>query len=332
MLISIIIPTKDENDNLQRLLSNLYVPADLKYEIIIADGNELQEPVSTSIRLQENIAVVKNKMGFTPHGINSCLKLAKGQYIMLCGAHSYICKSYIKECIRQLDDNPNYGCVGGRIIHRGFTSFGKSVAAAMGAPFGMGINSFRSRNKSGFVDTVSVPVFRKNIFDTIGGFDEMLIRNQDDDFSYRLSEIDYKIYQDISVWSEYHVREDVAKLTMQFFQYGFWKPFLLKKHKSLTTYRQIIPPLLLCIFLFILVPLSFYTYNVFFISIPALLYIIGVFVSAMYASIKTKSNIFKICFAMAIMHVSYAVGYLTGLYYTFFDTINQPDFSKNTSR
>jgi len=332
MLLSILIPVKDENSNLNKLLSELHVPENTAYEILIADGNVLEKPVAESIELKTNIHVLDNHNGFTPHGINQCLERAKGRYIMLCGAHSYISPNYIETCIRLLAENDDIGCAGGRIVHTGHTPTGKAIAAAMGVPFGMGINSFRSRNKSGFVDTVSVPVFKKEATETVGKFDEQLIRNQDDDYSYRLIKSGYKIYLSEDIWSKYEVRENLAQLSKQFFQYGFWKPYLLRKHRSITTFRQLAPPTLTLLYVCVCIPLYIYTRNIQIILWPLLIYILTVTSISVYLATLKSVNVLFALASLIAMHSSYAGGYITGLAYSLFAKNKYPQFAKTLSR
>lgn len=331
MLLSIIIPVKDENENLKRLLELMPYINKHDYEMIIADGNENQPPVETLLETNyRNIVILKNLYKYTPQGINLSLQKSTGKYIMLCGARSYVSVAYAETCIRILEEEPKIGCVGGRIIHHGRSGIGKAIARAMSIPGGMGIKSFRSMFLSGYVDTVSVPVFRKSLFDEIGLFDESLIRNQDDDISFRILQTGYKIFMTQEVWSDYFTREKYAQVAQQFYQYGFWKPFLLKKHKSLSSIRQIVPSLLYCVFITGLL-LSCIT-NSFYPLIPLFFYWVVIGFVGFWAGRGTDVSSFKIILALLIMHSTYATGYLTGLFYAFITPQYQPHFSKKITR
>ena len=58
----------------------------------------------------------------------------------------------------------------------------------MASKFGVGNATFRVGGKPGFVDTVAFGMYRKEIHDIINGFDEELVRNQDDEYNYKLSD------------------------------------------------------------------------------------------------------------------------------------------------
>lgn len=272
------------------------------------------------------IKFVHNPKVFAPTGFNLCLSITSGNYITLTGLRSVLSENYINKAIEILNQHKNIGCVGGRIIHTAHTDTGKAIAVAMGAPLGMGIFSFRSLQKSGFTDTVSVPVFRREVIDKVGLFDESLIRNQDDDYSYRLKKAGYKIWHEASITSTYFVRERISQLTAQFFQYGFWKNYVNKKHKTITTTRQLVPPL----FIITQFLLLFLSLNILFIFL-AIYAVVLIIHSINLNKFRFKLSI-KTWFAFIVMHYSYGIGYWYGFIYAFILNRPIPESVKKVTR
>ncbi len=101
----------------------------------------------------------------------------------------------------------------------------------------------RFPNYEGYVEGAHFPTFRKWIFDRIGKFDENLVRTEDDEFNYRITQAGGKIYVSPRVRYVYYVRDRLGKLFRQYFQYSFWRIPVIRKHKKPTTLRQIVPPL-----------------------------------------------------------------------------------------
>ena len=93
------------------------------------------------------------------------------------------------------------------------------------------------------VDTVAFGAYWKKVFEQIGGFDEVLVRNQDDDYNFRVTQAGYKILFDPEIVSHYYVRGSYKQLRKQYFQYGYWKVYVNKKHKLVTSVRQLFPAL-----------------------------------------------------------------------------------------
>ena len=82
----------------------------------------------------------------------------------------------------------------------------------------------------------------RRVFQQVGLFDEELVRDQDDEFNYRLRAAGGKILLKPQIRSEYSVRSSPAALWRQYFQYGFWKIRVLQKHPLQMSLRQFIPP------------------------------------------------------------------------------------------
>jgi hypothetical protein len=70
-----------------------------------------------------------------------------------------------------------------------------------------------------------------------------LVRNQDDEFSYRIRRAGGSIYVSPRVRYSYFVRERLGQVFKQYFQYGFWRIPVLEKHQRPSTVRQLAPTL-----------------------------------------------------------------------------------------
>src|SRR4030066_40735 len=80
------------------------------------------------------------------------------------------------------------------------------------------------------------------VFEDIGLFDEELVRDQDDEFNYRLRENGGKILLSPNIKSEYTVRSTPRSLWRQYYQYGYWKVRVLQKPPRQMSLRQFVPP------------------------------------------------------------------------------------------
>jgi hypothetical protein len=93
----------------------------------------------------------------------------------------------------------------------------------------------------GPADTVFGGIYRREVFDQIGLFDEELIRNQDDEFNLRLTRAGGKIWQSQRLKSWYTPRASLQALARQYMQYGYWKVRLIQKHRLPASIRHLIP-------------------------------------------------------------------------------------------
>ena len=134
-------------------------------------------------------------------------------------------------------------CVGGPIISAGKSVFGQAVALAMSHPVGIGNARHRHPDFEGYAEGACYPVFRKEIFEKIGFYDEMLVRNQDDELNYRLTKQGGKVFLSPRARSTYYVRETVASLYRQYFEYGYWRVAVIRKHRMPASLRHLVPPI-----------------------------------------------------------------------------------------
>ena len=75
--------------------------------------------------------------------------------------------------------------VGGPMRAKGKTSFQNAVAKSTSSVFGIGDSGFHNDKKSGYVDSVYLGAWKREIFADTGLFDVDMKRNQDDEFHYR---------------------------------------------------------------------------------------------------------------------------------------------------
>ena len=208
--------------------------------------------------------------------------------------------------------NEEVWCVGGRVHNEYLDETGENIAIAMSTAFGMGLGNFRTLDESDFVDTVGTPMYPYWVFEKIGFFDEQLIRNQDDDFNYRITKEGGKIYYEQDISLKYYVRGNLKGLWRQFFQYGYWKVFVNKKHNAVTTIRQLAPPLFVLYLVAASPILMIGKYTMLFGSLPLTLYLLmNVFFSVRFAD--RSKDIFQLMLVYPIMHVSYGLGYWKGI-------------------
>jgi hypothetical protein len=103
----------------------------------------------------------------------------------------------------------------------------------------------RSRDLAynGLVDTVYLGSWPRSTFERFGGFDEQLVRNQDDEHNLRIHRGGGRVWQSASIHSTYFPRASVGDVFRQYRQYGYWKPFVMKKHGQAASLRHLIPGL-----------------------------------------------------------------------------------------
>jgi GT2 family glycosyltransferase len=319
--ISVVIPCRNESQYIEECLNAVYacdLPLDYQINVFVVDGmsDDGTRGIVELLKLKyQNLFLIDNKMQLTPYAFNLGIYAGKKvDFVQIVGARHILSENYLSSCLKKLDNDNSIWCVGGKIINEYINETGKVISKAMSTSFGMGLGNFRTLSKSGFTDTVTSPMYPYWVFQKIGYFDEELVRNQDDDFNYRVLHAGGKIFFNADISLKYYVRGDYKGLWMQFFQYGYWKVYVNKKHKAVTTIRQLVPPMFTFYVLTLILSslISFDFFKIF--SIPFILYLL----ISLYFSLKiTKEDVeigfIKVFKTFPILHLSYGLGYLKGI-------------------
>lgn len=318
MKVSITIPCRNEEKYIANCLQSIIdceYPKDL-LEVFVCDGMS-DDNTATIIKSfsasYPYIQLLKNEQQTTQFALNLGIAASDADIKIILGAHAEIYPDYINECIKAFKIDAQLGCVGGVLENVMEDESSEIISLAMSSSFGVGNAHFRTGEKDGFVDTVAFGAYKKEVFENIGVFDEDLVRNQDDEFNFRLLKAGYKIYLSRSIKAKYYVRASFEKLFRQYNQYGYWKVFVNRKHKTITTVRQLIPAFFV---LFIIggAALSLIHVNIFYIYLTQLFlyFVLGIkFAMAKTSNIKILVNI---VYTFLLLHWSYGTGYIKGVF------------------
>ena len=321
-LVSIIISCRDEEKFIGQCLDSILqqtYPKD-RLEVLVVDGmssDKTREIVEAFIRNHPLIRLLENPKKLTPFAMNIGIKNSKGDLILFVNAHSILDKDFLKNSLYYLE-RTNADAVGGMLntIHDGASLMAKSISLATDSFFGTGGRRYRSRMEEGFVkDTLPYCIYRRPLFDKIGLIDEALIRDQDEEFNYRILKNGGKIYYTPHIKSHLFIRPDLRKLWRQHFQYGYFKPLVVQKVGGILMWRQIIPSIFVSS-LFLTGLFSLITkYSLWCFMLISGSYIVANLLFSLTLSVKRG---FKLFFFIAIsfvtLHLSYGVGYIKGLY------------------
>ncbi|OFX21247.1 MAG: hypothetical protein A2033_11075 [Bacteroidetes bacterium GWA2_31_9] len=317
--VSIIIPCRNEEKYISQCIDSIINNGyDLNLlNIIICDGlsdDSTIEIINKYVSKFDFIRLIKNHKQTTQYALNLGIEAINSDIKIILGAHAILYPDYISKCVEHINNNESLGCVGG-IIENVIEDYKTGIISkSMSSSFGVGNVHFRTAEKDGYVDTVAFGAYKNEVFEKIGLFDEELVRNQDDEFNFRLIKNGYKIYLDKTIKSKYFVRASFKKLFKQYYQYGYWKVFVNVKHKTITTIRQLIP-LFFVLFLFT-IPFSIFIHKYFSLFMISILsfYILISLVTAFKLS-KNISQTLLISYSFLILHLSYGFGYLEGIFH-----------------
>jgi succinoglycan biosynthesis protein ExoA len=248
MKISLIIPCRNEKGHIRDFLDSL-LDQDLapgwEIEVLIADGmsdDGTREVLCQYARKAPHLRVIDNPGRIVSTGLNAAIGAATGDIIIRMDAHTAYARNYIRECVYVLEES-GADNVGGPWVAKGQGVVGEAIAAAFRLPFCVGGGKAHDPSYEGEVDTVYLGCWHRSVFDRVGLFDPALVRNQDDEFNFRLRRHGGRIWQSPRIQSSYTPRASIAALFRQYAQYGYWKVAVIRRHRALASWRHVVPAL-----------------------------------------------------------------------------------------
>lgn len=316
-LVSVLMPVRNEacyiETSLRSVLTQDYPPDRL--EIIVADGmstDGTREIVESLQCEYGNICLIDNPGQIVPTGMNAALQVAQGDVVVRVDGHCQPAPDYVRRCVEHLAASPVSG-VGGPIETVGETYTARAIAAAMSSSFGVGGSAFRTvKDRVMSVETVPFPAYTRETIRTVGLYDEEFVRNQDDEYNYRIKDLGGRLLLSPSIRSRYFSRTSLRSLWRQYYQYGLWKVRVMQKHPRQMRWRQYVPPLFVACLLVcsILALTSAVLPLVTLFTVYSTVLLIGAAVNAGHTK-WAYLPILPVIFA--VLHLSYGFGFLAGL-------------------
>lgn len=244
--VSVIIPCRNEAAHIRRVLESVLRcehPRD-RMEVLFVDGastDGTREILEQAARSHAFIRILDNARMIAPVAMNLGIRQARGEVIVRMDAHCDFPPDYVTRCVRLLEQT-GAGCVGGvdDNIPNGDSPWAQAVAVVTAKSFGIG-NSYKTRETFHFSDTVALGAFPRRVLEQVGGFDERLTRNQDNELNARLAKNGFKVALDPSIRIRYWNQATLRGLARQGYFTGMWNVYTLMLHPYTWQLRRFVP-------------------------------------------------------------------------------------------
>jgi succinoglycan biosynthesis protein ExoA len=284
-------------------------------EVIVLDGGSSDDSWQIAERLvaeQPGWLLKHNPRRIQAAAWNEGIRIASGDVVGIVSGHAQLADNYVRQCVETLKRS-GADMVGGPVRAIGEGTIGEAVAVAMSTPFGVGGASHHYLTEPGEVDTVFMGVCRRATWLRFP-FDESMVRNQDDEMSYRLRDAGGRIICDPAIESTYQNRSSLPAVWHQFFDYGRWKVVVLQRHPRQARIRHLIP-MGLVVAVATSVPLATIS-AIGRVAAAAVLGLYGfaaVAASVRYGSRSRLRSSLALPIVYPTIHVAYGVGMILGL-------------------
>jgi succinoglycan biosynthesis protein ExoA len=243
--VSVVVPCRNEIRHIRAFLDSVFRQelGQIEMEVLIADG---MSDDGTRLILGEferrfsALRVLDNPERIVSTGLNRAIHEASGEIIIRMDAHSLYAPDYVRSCVEVLNET-NADNVGGPPLTRADGYLAQAIAHAYHTPFATGGAKFRDPRYEGPADTVMYGCWRKSTLKRIGMFDEKLVRSQDYELNVRIVSSGGTLWQSPKITFWYQPRASLSGLFRQYFQYGFWKVAVVRKHGRLASRRNLVP-------------------------------------------------------------------------------------------
>jgi glycosyltransferase involved in cell wall biosynthesis len=229
--VSVLVVFRDEEDYIIECIRSIeeqFEHNELNWELILVDGDSRD---SSTERAQDYLKhkdypyqILHNPKKTLATGWNLGIKAAQGSYVVRPDAHAKLHNGYIEKGIANLKAKEEVTAVGGVLDTKAKGYWGNIIKVALSSRVGVGNSGFRTATQSGFSDTAVYAVYRKEIFEKVGYFNEDLVRHQDNDMHQRIKKAGGKFYMNVEMKADYYARDSVKKLLRQMYLIGYYLP------------------------------------------------------------------------------------------------------------
>ncbi|WP_404290900.1 glycosyltransferase family 2 protein [Glutamicibacter arilaitensis] len=246
--VAYVMPVLNEADYLQEAVESVLAQDyEGDKELVLALGPSTDETnlVAQRIAAQDSrITLVENPQGRTPIALNLAIRNSSNPIVIRVDAHSELPASYTKRGIETLNRVGAHD-VGGLMDARGRTVLQRAIAAAYHSKFGFGGPAYHSGAPEGEAESAYLGIFRREVFEEVGYFDEKMWRAQDWELCLRIRQAGHKVWFDPELKVGYYPRDNFPSLIKQSFASGTWRGEIARRFPEGKSLRHDLPPVLL---------------------------------------------------------------------------------------
>lgn len=243
--VSVVMPVLDEERHLRAAVSAVlgqHYPGPLEVVLALGPSRDRTDEIAAELAADDpHVRLVANPSGATGAGLNLAVAAAGNEVVVRLDGHALVPADYVQVAVETLlrtgADN-----VGGLMAAEGVTDFERAVAAAMTSPLGVGQASFHVGGEEGPAPTVYLGVFRREVLDRLGGYDESFLRAQDWELNHRIRQSGGVVWFTPRMTVSYRPRSTLGALARQYRDYGRWRRVVMREHEGTANLRYLAPP------------------------------------------------------------------------------------------
>tara|TARA_Y100000588_G_C14280386_1_gene936812 strand:+ start:1734 stop:2774 length:1041 start_codon:yes stop_codon:yes gene_type:complete len=336
--VSIIIPILNERDHIEKCVESVInsTKSISDMELFLVDGGSTDGTIEILSSLSGKhafIRILHNEKKMIGAGINIGITHSNGDYIVRLDAHAIFPDGYIEVLLKAIKNaDKDVVNIGGALTTLPSENdlIANSIAIALSSRIGVGNSPFRVTEieEPRFVETVPFGIYRREVFEELGLFNENVPRSEDLELSQRIIDSGKKIMMIPEISATYYSRADLSSFIRQQFDNG---RSVTKEHKGIVSFyklRHVIPLLFVSYILLLGLLQLYFHFDImnlpnFLASLPLLIYFFSVITSGFYYAVSQFKPIYIVFipFILICLHISYGLGSLYGILQIFFPNL-----------
>jgi hypothetical protein len=243
--VSVVMPVRNEEQHLaeavRHVLSQDY-PGPLELVLAVGPSADRTEQIARDLQAVEpRITVVASPSGRIPAALNLAVRAARHQVIARIDGHALFPPGYLRTAVAVLAET-GAADVGGVMAAQGETPFQQAVAWGMTSKAGVGSAGWHTGGQAGPADSVYLGVYRREVIEQVGGWDEGMLRAEDWELNYRIRARGGLVWFTPELQVTYRPRASLRALGAQYFHYGRWRRVVVREHPETASFRYLVPP------------------------------------------------------------------------------------------
>lgn len=230
-LLSFCVIARNEENSLPALFDSLlaqtYPLEDIEVVLVDGDSDDGTVGVMRSFadahgNVFKGVLILNNPARRLAAGWNVALRHMTCPLVLRMDAHAMFPDDYIERVVSHILEGEDI--CGGRVENLPGADTDEAYVTNMAenSLFGGSIALFRHADEPRYVDTAAFAVYRREVFDAAGPFDERLARTEDNEMHWRIRQAGYRFFYDPAIVSQRWTRDTFGGLLKQKYLNGYW--------------------------------------------------------------------------------------------------------------
>ncbi|MBR2942170.1 MAG: glycosyltransferase family 2 protein [Clostridia bacterium] len=286
-------------------------------EVLLVDSMSIDDTLAVMQRFADDapfdVKILSNPKKWLASGINVALREATGDAIIRVDAHARIPADFLARNVEALASGEDIA--GGSVLSAEPKGRWERVMRAIDTSrFCGGAAPFRNSGEARYVDALAYALYRREVYDTVGEYDERLRRTEDNDMHYRMHKAGYRFYFSPDIRSYHAARATLRGHLRQKWGNGYWIGRTMRIQPRCFAPRHLIPALFV---LTLLVCLLISPVNAWPLAALMTVYLLADLFFAAQSALQLHGNrlfsMLLLPFLFPIVHIAYGAGTLLGL-------------------